>query len=118
MTSRFVPIACVCVFAFVSRVEAQRPDPRVALLLSAEAVEKLKLTVEQNEKYTRLETEFKDKNKDTLARIKADAQGDRAKAREAMQKFQTDSRKAREDYLTKVEAFLTAEQKTTFMAFR
>lgn len=110
---------------FAQRVEVQPIQVRPGLqteapLLSAEAVEKLKLTVDQNEKYTKLEAEYKDKAKAALEGFRAAVQGvrDREKYKEAQEKLAQDSKKAREDSLAKVEPILNADQKTVFAQVR
>jgi Spy/CpxP family protein refolding chaperone len=84
-------------------------------LLSSEAVEKLKLTAEQKEKYTKIEDEFKEKQKGSREKIRDAIQSkDKDKIQEAIQGLRTDGEMLRSDYLAKVEALLTAEQKKTF----
>lgn len=107
--------------ALAQRVKAQPIQIRPVLqgdvpLLTAEAVEKLKFSNEQKEKYAKVEAEFKEKNKAVQDKFRADIQGvrDREKYKEALEKQQTDSKKAREDSLAKVEPLLTADQKAVF----
>jgi hypothetical protein len=79
-------------------------------LMATEAVEKLKFTADQKDKYGKIEADYKDKAKglqDTF-RTAVKNLGDREKYKEAVEKFQTDSKKAREDALAKVEPILTA----------
>lgn len=107
--------------AFAQRVQVQ---PKViqrlggdAPLLSADALEKLKLTGEQKDKYTKIEAEYKDKSKSAQDQYRQDlrgAAGDRAKLKEVQEKSQADSKKLREDTLAKVEPILTADQKKAF----
>ena len=89
-------------------------------LLTPDAVEKLKFTNEQKEKYTKIEAAYKEKNKAAQDAYRTSIMGvrDREKFKEALDKFQTDSKKAREDHLGKVEPILTAEQKTVFAQVR
>ncbi len=102
--------------AFGQRVQVQPKGILLgrgeASLLPAEGVEKLKLTAEQKEKYTKIETDYKELVKTAQDKFRAEVQGDRAKAKEAQEKLQADTKKAREDQLAKVEATLTGEQKT------
>lgn len=85
-------------------------------LLTSEAVEKLKFTGDQKDKFAKIEAEYKDKYKAVQDKFRADIQGlrDREKYKEAQEKQQADSKKAREDGLAKVESLLTADQKTVF----
>jgi Spy/CpxP family protein refolding chaperone len=84
-------------------------------LLSPDAVDKLKLTAEQKEKYTKIEDEFKDKQKAAGEKMREAFQGkDREKIQEALQTLRSDGEKLRTDYLAKVEGILNAEQKKTF----
>src|SRR5438105_15862742 len=63
-------------------------------LLSAEAVEKLKLTAEQKEKYTKLEEEFKEKQKANGEKIREALQSkDKDKVKEAFQNVRGDAEK-------------------------
>jgi Spy/CpxP family protein refolding chaperone len=90
-------------------------------LLNADGLEKLKLSAEQKTKYAKIEADYKDKNKALQAQRQTDLQnlgGDRTKAKEVFEKFQADTKKAREDALAKVEPLLTAEQKTVFAQVR
>jgi Spy/CpxP family protein refolding chaperone len=85
-------------------------------LLTADGVEKLKFTAEQKEKYAKIETEYKDKYKSAQDAYKTVITGvrDREKFKEAQDKLQTETKKAREDSLGKVEPILTKEQKEVF----
>jgi Spy/CpxP family protein refolding chaperone len=84
-------------------------------LLSTDAVAKLNLTAEQKEKYTKIEDEFKDKQKAAGEKAREAFQSkDRDKIQEALQAMRADSEKLRTDYLAKVEGLLTADQKKTF----
>src|SRR5262249_46079000 len=84
-------------------------------LLSSEAVDKLKLTAEQKEKYTKIEEEFKEKQKASGEKLREAFQSkDKDKIKDAFQNVRGDAEKLRTDYLTKVESLLTAEQKKTF----
>jgi Spy/CpxP family protein refolding chaperone len=109
--------------AWAQRVEIQprQVQPKIALgrgevsLLTAEAIEKLKLSNEQKEKYTKIEGDYRDQVKVVQDKFRLDIQGlDRTKIREASEKQQVDSKKIRDDQLGKVEALLNAEQKTVF----
>ena len=103
--------------AFAQRIEIKlqpgfgRGD---APLLAPEAVEKLKFSDTQKDQYSKAETQYKDATKAAQEKFRAEIKGDREKYKEAFEKFQTDSKKAREDAFAKVEATLTAEQKTVF----
>lgn len=84
-------------------------------LLAPEALEKLKLTSQQKEKFEKVNNEFKDKAKDAAGKIREAFQNkDKDKIREAFQSLRTDMEKLRNDSLAKVEAFLTDEQKKVF----
>lgn len=84
-------------------------------LLSAEAIEKLKLSAEQKEKYTKLDEEYKDKAKANGEKVREALKGaDKDKIAEAFQNSRAEGQKLREDYLAKVEGFLSADQKKTF----
>lgn len=81
-------------------------------LLSADAVEKLKLTADQKDKFDKIAAEFADKAKASGEKIREAFQSqDKDKIREAVQGLRTDAEKLRTDYLGKVEALLTADQK-------
>lgn len=105
--------------AHAQRVAGERQPIRGQLqgassLVSAIGLEKLKLTAEQKEKFAKIETEFNDKTKsaqEEIRNIAKDAGRDREKLKEAYEKFQTATKKSREDALTKVAALLTADQK-------
>src|SRR5262245_29065319 len=65
-------------------------------LLSDEAVEKLKLTAEQKEKFTKIDDEFKDKQKANGEKAREAFQSkDREKIQEALQNMRTDGEKLR-----------------------
>ena len=84
-------------------------------LLTPEAVDKLKLSAEQKEKYAKIDEEYKDKQKAAGEKLKEAIQGqDRAKILEAYQNQRTEAEKLRNDSLKKVEALLGDEQKKTF----
>lgn len=89
-------------------------------LLSADAVEKLKFSGEQKDKYAKIETDYKEKIKAAQEKFRADIAGltERGKYKEVFEKMQTDTKKAREDHLAKVEPILNAEQKTVFAQVR
>lgn len=91
----------------------QRPG---AGLLSPDALEKLKLTADQKDKYGKVETEYKDKSKTVQDDFRTALMNinDRTKFKEIQEKFQADTKKVREDALTKVEGFLTKDQKEVF----
>lgn len=80
-------------------------------LLTPDAIEQLKLTAEQKDKFAKIETEYKDQQK---------AAGDKLrdaftnKDRKAIQEASAESAKVRTDALAKVEALLSDEQKKTF----
>lgn len=119
-------IASLAMLGVATLAQAQRAEakkialqPRLgadAPLLSADAIEKLKLTAEQKDKYGKIETEYKDKAKSAQEKFRTDIQNlnDRTKYKEVLEKFQADTKKAREDALGKVAPILTAEQKTVF----
>ncbi|MBI2808171.1 MAG: hypothetical protein HYX68_24560 [Planctomycetes bacterium] len=101
----------------VQRVQVQpRPIQRLggAVLLTPEAIEKLKLTAEQKDKYAKIDEKFKDATKAAQDAFRTAIQGvrDREKYKEANAKLQEDTKKARDDGFAKTEAILTAEQKT------
>ena len=84
-------------------------------LLSADGLEKLKLTDEQKKQYDKIEAEYKDKQKDLLAKVRESVQGGNAQGiTEALRNLRGDQQKLRTDYLAKVEGILTDEQKKTF----
>jgi len=84
-------------------------------LLSETAVEKLKLTAEQKERFGRFDEEFKEKQKANGAKLReAFESKDREKMKAAFESMRADSEKLRGEYLTKVEGFLTDDQKKTF----
>jgi Spy/CpxP family protein refolding chaperone len=84
-------------------------------LLSADGLEKLKLTDEQRKQYDKIEAEYKDKQKEANAKIREAIQGSNAQGIvEALQNMRDQNQKLRNDYLTKVEGILTDEQKKTF----
>lgn len=80
-------------------------------LLTAEALEKLKLTAEQKEKYTKVDEEFKDKAKANGEKVR---EAFKNKDMDALKTMRADSEKLRTDYLAKVEGLLTSEQKKVF----
>jgi Spy/CpxP family protein refolding chaperone len=84
-------------------------------LLTPEAVDKLKLTDDQKKQYDKIASEYKDKQKEASDKIRDLIQGGNAQGIvEAFQNMREDSQKLRNDYLTKVGALLTDEQKKTF----
>lgn len=95
------------------RPKLVQPD---ATLLTADALEKLKLTADQKEKYGKIEADYKDKYTAAKTAYSAAIQGvrDREKFKEAQEKLQADTKKAREEQLAKVEPLLTADQKAVF----
>ena len=124
---RFVLVGAAVTLAaassgFAQRIEIElQAQPRFGLqadtpLLTPEAVEKIKFTADQQEKYRKIETEYKEKTKSANDKFRADMQGvrDREKFKEAREKLDTDSKKAREDSLAKVEPILTDDQKAVF----
>ena len=119
---RFGLVALAAFLATLAPVSAQEQPKRIqgrlgdAPLLSAEAVEKLKLTAEQKDKYAKIEGDFKEKSKAAQDKFIEDVKGlrDREKYKELTEKFQSDKTKVRDDQLAKVEPILTAEQKTVF----
>jgi Spy/CpxP family protein refolding chaperone len=127
---RFLLVGAAIVLASAAPAWAQRVEievqrgqvqPKIALgrgevsLLTAEAIEKLKLSNEQKEKYTKIEGDYRDQVKVVQDKFRMDIQGlDRTKIREASEKQQVDSKKIRDDQLGKVEAILNREQKTVF----
>src|SRR5262245_50535239 len=105
--------------ALAQRVQ---PQPKIALgrgetsLVAADAGDKLKLTGEQKEKYTKIDADYKDAVKKAQDKYREDVAGlnDRTKFKEVQEKLQADVKKVRDDSLAKVEPLLTAEQKATF----
>jgi Spy/CpxP family protein refolding chaperone len=88
-------------------------------LLPPDAVEKLKLTDEQKKKYEKLSTEYMDKQKAAADKFNEAVQsGDAQKIRDALLNGRNDMVKMRDDYLSKVEALLTDEQKKTFQEIK
>jgi Spy/CpxP family protein refolding chaperone len=84
-------------------------------LLSQDALDKLKLTADQKEKYDKIAAEYGEKQKASGEKIREAFQSkDADKIREALQGLRTDADKVRTEYLGRVESLLTAEQKTTF----
>jgi Spy/CpxP family protein refolding chaperone len=84
-------------------------------LLTAEAVEKLKLSADQKEKYAKIEDDYKDKAKAGGEKIREAFQSkDKDKIKDALTGLKTDREKLRGDYLAKVEALLNDDQKKTF----
>ena len=114
------------VFAQRIQIEVQPEQVRPKLaqpeapLLTADALEKLKLTADQKEKYGKIEADYKDKYTAAKTAYSAAIQGvrDREKFKEAQDKLQADTKKAREDHLAKVEPILTTDQKTVFAQVR
>jgi Spy/CpxP family protein refolding chaperone len=82
-------------------------------LLPADALQKLKLTNEQNEKYGKLDTEYKEKAKAANDKYQNDIKElrDREQFKDAKDKMQDATKKARDAGLGKLEPILTAEQK-------
>jgi Spy/CpxP family protein refolding chaperone len=89
----------------------QLPFGRGGALLTAEGIEKLKLTAEQKEKFDKINTEYQDKAKAAGEKLREALQN---KDAQALQNLRTDGQKLRDDYLAKVEPILTAEQKKIF----
>lgn len=83
-----------------------------APLLTPDALEKLKLTAEQKDKYGKIEADYKEKSKAVQDGFRTALKGGNAK--DALDKMQADAKKARDDSLAKVEPLLTEEQKTVF----
>jgi Spy/CpxP family protein refolding chaperone len=84
-------------------------------LLPADGLEKLKLTDEQRKKYDKIESEYKDKQKEASDKLRDMIQSGNAQGIiEAVQNMRDDQQKLRNDYLAKVEGILTDEQKKTF----
>jgi hypothetical protein len=81
-------------------------------LISAKGLEKLALSKEQKADFDKIDAEFKMKQKELQAKVKDPKEpfnyGEIFRAQQ----------KLRQDYLTKVDGFLTAEQKTTFKEIR
>lgn len=93
----------------------QLPGRTGGSLLTAEAVEKLKLSADQKEKYTKIDDEYKDKAKANGEKLREAFQSkDKDKIADALQSLRTDGEKLRTDYLAKVEGLLSADQKKTF----
>lgn len=126
---RFSLVAMAALFAavlpaFGQRVPAQPAEAQAKAreirgeqaLLAAEAIEKLKFTTEQKEKYVKIDGEFKEKLKTTQDKIREDMKAirDREKVKEWQEKLKTEWKKVRDDHLGKIEPILTAEQKTVF----
>ncbi len=113
--------ALVATLAMIQTANAQERQPiRGQLiagppLITADGIEKLKLTAEQKDKFGKIEAEYKEKIKsapeELLNSIK-DIGKDREKIKELLEKLQGGTKKLREEALTKVAAILTAEQKT------
>lgn len=109
--------------AYGQRIEIQPLPGRLGVetpLLSADGLQKLKLTAEQKEKYDKIETTYKDAARSAQQKFRDDIKGlrDREKYKEASDKLQSDTTKARTDALGKVEPILTAEQKTVFATIK
>ncbi len=84
-------------------------------LLTKDAIDKLKFTDDQQKQFDKIDTEYKDKQKEVTDKFREAIQsGDAEKIREATQTRTTDSQKLRTDYLVKVEGLLTDDQKKTF----
>ncbi len=108
-------------FAAAQRVEAQattKLQPVIGIvgnapLLTPDGLDKLKLSAEQKDKYGKIEGDHKEKTKTIQDgfRVILQGGGDR---KEAIDKMQSDAKKAREDALAKVEPILTADQKKVF----
>lgn len=85
---------------------------RGAALLSTDALDKLKLTAEQKQKYDTIASDFADKAKASGEKVREAFQSqDKDKIRETLQGLRADAEKLRTDALGKVEALLTADQK-------
>ena len=127
-TFRFAFAAMVATLVLIAPAFGQRPQVRAQParggdappLLAADALEKLKLTSEQKEKYTKIEADYNEKTRAAQDAYRAAIGGvrDREKAKEAQEKMQTATKKAREDQLAKVEPILSPEQKTVFTQVR
>src|SRR5262249_4229282 len=88
---------------------------RAGALLSTDALDKLKLSADQKEKYEKIAAEFADKAKANGEKMREAFQSqDKDKIREALQGLRTDGEKLRTDALAKVESLLTADQKKIF----
>lgn len=113
-------LAATAAPVLAQRVEIQlQPKvvrPGEAPLLTAAAINDLKLSDEQRDKYAKIESDFKDKVKAAQEKQRTDLAGvnERAKVREAVEAFQAATAKAREDRLAKVESLLNADQKKQF----
>jgi hypothetical protein len=84
-------------------------------LLSAQGLEKLNLTKDQQEKFAKLNVEFQEKQKELQSKLDAAKKDrDRNKLKEATQAAQ----KLRPEFLTRVEGILTDTQKKTFEGVR
>lgn len=84
-------------------------------LLSADALDKLKLTADQKTKYDAINSEYTDKQKGNTEKIREAFQSkDAEKIKSATEALRTDGQKLRSDCLAKVEQFLTADQKKIF----
>jgi Spy/CpxP family protein refolding chaperone len=96
------------------RRPAAAQEPLGGPLVSKAVEEKLKLTADQKEKVAKIEKDFTDKAKDEakLRELveKARQDKDRAAYKEAQEKI-NEAKKVRAEYLSKVTALLTAEQK-------
>jgi Spy/CpxP family protein refolding chaperone len=122
---RFVLVGTIVMLASALPAIAQRVQVQPKLiqrqgdspLLTADAIEKLKFSTEQKDKYTKIETDYKDKAKASQEQLRDDlkaAIGDRAKLKEIYDKMQSAGKKIREDHLAKVEPILTVDQKKVF----
>lgn len=122
-TIRFVLLGLAATFLTAASLHAQEQRRRPLAgaeqvggpLVSKEALEKLKLTSEQQAKIDKIVKEFDDKAKNNEIKArdamqKARADKDRAAAQQAQEKL-TEARKVREGYLGQVHALLTDDQK-------
>jgi Spy/CpxP family protein refolding chaperone len=86
-----------------------------ASLLSADALDKLKLTADQKTKYDAINSEYTDKQKGNTEKIREAFQSkDAEKIKSATETLRADGQKLRTDCLAKVEQFLTGDQKKIF----
>jgi Spy/CpxP family protein refolding chaperone len=111
-------LAAGMAFAQVAAPQPDRLQPGIGLagnvpLLTPQAVDMLKLTADQKDKFSKIDADYKQgvvSIRDAF-RKSIPGGGDR---KDAIDKMQTDSKKLREDSLAKIEPLLNAEQKTVF----
>ncbi len=95
--------------------QLQQGFGRGASLLSADALDKLKLTADQKTKYDAINSEYTDKQKGNMEKIREAFQSkDAEKIKSATETLRADGQKLRTEYLAKVEPILTADQKKIF----